>query len=90
MRQVYAHEAVLIPGPGSGPALPVGCAHTTRPDGDRVRLRILFAAEPRRVDEVRARVDAALATGGWRLVSSGCSRLAPDERPQARRLLKSG
>ncbi|GIF13318.1 hypothetical protein [Actinoplanes teichomyceticus] len=64
--------------------------HTaTAPDGDRLRLRVLFATEPDRVDEIRARIDAALAAGPWQLTGSGCARLDPDERPHARRLLRA-
>ena len=109
MRQVYAHDAVIVPAPGTDPGAPGAavttalCGHrrheppcplaphhtTAEPDGDRLRLRILFATEPDRVDEVRARIDAALAAGDWQLVSSGCTRLEPTERPHARRLLRS-
>jgi len=73
------------------PPCPLAPHHTgaTR-DGDRVRLRVLFATEPHRVDEVRRRIDGALAGGGWRLESSGCARIAAQERDHARRLLRSG
>ena len=73
------------------PPCPIAPHHTaaTR-DGDELRLRILFATEPDRVDEVRSRIDAALAAGDWRLVSAGCARIERDEREHARRLLKSG
>ncbi|MFC7531200.1 hypothetical protein [Actinoplanes sp. GCM10030250] len=53
-----------------------------------MRLRILFATEPHRVDEVRERIDAALAAGDWQLLESGCARVEQDERPHARRLLQ--
>ena len=108
MRQVYAHQATLVPGPGTDPGAagaaittalcghweheppcPLAPHHTAaHAEGDRLRLRILFATEPHRVDEVRARIDAALTAGDWQLVASGCSRVDPDERPHARRLLR--
>jgi hypothetical protein len=107
MRQVYAHQATLVPGPDTNapgaaittalcghwehePPCPLAPHHiATHPDGDRLRLRILFATEPHRVDEVRARIDAALSTGDWRFIDSGCARLDDSERPHARRLLKT-
>ena len=51
-------------------------------------LRILFAAEPHRVEEVRRLIDAALAAGPGTVISSGCARVDPADRPHARRLLK--
>jgi hypothetical protein len=67
-------------------------------DGAGLRLRILFAAAPNNVDEVRDRIDAALATGHftgpdgvtteWHAVSSGCTRIGPDDRAPARGLLR--
>ncbi|RZU48920.1 hypothetical protein EV385_0654 [Krasilnikovia cinnamomea] len=80
------------------PPCPLAAHHTAAErDGDRVRLRILFAAAPDRVDEVRRRIEDALAAGQftgpegvlsrWRAEESGCDRLAPHERPHARRLL---
>jgi hypothetical protein len=58
-------------------------------DGSQVKLRILFAVAPDRVDEIRSRIDDALAAGDWQLIDSGCARLDPADRPHARRLLKS-
>ena len=73
------------------PPCPLAPHHTAaEPDGDRLRLRILFATEPDRVDEVRGKIDGALADGPWQLVESGCARLDPGERPHARRLLRGG
>lgn len=80
MRQVYAHQAILDGTPGL--TLPV--PHLVTRDG--TRLRVLFATEPDRVDEIRDRIDAALAGHG--LVESGCTRLDPAERHQARSLLR--
>ena len=54
-----------------------------------MRLRILFAVAPDRVDEIRARIDGALAAGEWQLLESGCAPVAPGERDHARRLLKT-
>lgn len=100
MRQAYAHEAVLIPAPGADDRAP-GEAITSAlggsgphdtdatPDGDRLRLRILFAVAPGQVDTVRERIDAALAAGAWELISSGCTRIAAADRDRARRLLRS-
>lgn len=57
--------------------------------GDQtIRIRVLFATEPDRVEDVRGRIDAALATGAWRLIDSGCARLDPADRPHGRRLLR--
>ena len=72
------------------PPCPLAPHHTgSAREGDRLRLRILFATEPHRVDEVRGHIDAALAAGDWQLVSSGCAAIVPGERDHARRLLKS-
>jgi hypothetical protein len=72
------------------PPCPLAPHHTgvTR-EGDTLRLRILFATEPDHVDEVRTRIDDALAGGDWRLIESGCARIDASERDHARRLLKS-
>ncbi|MDQ1530526.1 MAG: hypothetical protein QOE37_631 [Microbacteriaceae bacterium] len=60
-------------------------------DGGLLRLRILFAAEPDREAEVRARIGAAL--GGrepeWRLVTSEPGELRPGERAHANRIAAS-
>ncbi|GLW34385.1 hypothetical protein [Actinoplanes regularis] len=73
------------------PPCPLAAHHTAaEPDGSLLRLRILFATAPDRVDEVRGRIDAALCAGPWQLIESGCARIAPEERPHARRLLRSG
>ena len=89
MRQIYAHQATLSPGDDPLPAIE-GPAHVTATTVDgRRELRILFAAEPHRVDEARRRIDTALAAGPGQLISSGCARVEPDDRPHARRLLKT-
>jgi hypothetical protein len=98
MRLAYAHDALLILPPGADERAPGGVLagaigaplHTaaTR-DGEQLRLRVLFAASPDRVDEIRSRIDAALAAGAWQVASSGCARVDRDEHDHARRLLKS-
>jgi hypothetical protein len=99
MRQAYAHDALLILAPGATARSP-GTAVTTAldggrhdtvatPDGDRLHLRILFTAAPDQVDDLRERIDAALAAGDWELISSGCARIATGDRDRARRLLRS-
>jgi hypothetical protein len=81
------------------PPCPVAAHHTAvRHDGDKLRLRILFATAPHRVDEVRERIDDALGTGAftgpdgrtvrWQLVRAGCVNVEQGERAHARRLLK--
>lgn len=81
------------------PPCPLAAHHTAvAHEGDELRLRVLFAAPPDRVEEVRGRIDAALGTGSftgpeggttsWRMLRSGCVPIAPGDRDQARRLLK--
>jgi len=81
------------------PPCPLAAHHTAAArEGAELRLRILFATAPDRVDEVRTRIDNALGAGSftgpdgattrWRTISSGCVRIAPEDRDQARRLLK--
>jgi hypothetical protein len=79
------------------PPCPLAPHHTaaTR-DGDDVRLRILFAAEPADEDEVRTRIDRALAGGRlvgpegrptrWQLRAARRGRLHDDEAEHAQRL----
>jgi hypothetical protein len=72
------------------PPCPLAPHHTgVAREGDTIRLRILFATEPDHVDEVRRRIDDALASGDWRLIESGCARIDASERDHARRLLRS-
>jgi hypothetical protein len=81
------------------PPCPVAPHHTAADrDGDAVRLRILFATEPARVDEVRSGIDGALRAGTfdgpdggtttWRLRSSAPAAVAPEERDHAERLTR--
>ena len=103
MRQVYAHQATLVLAPGTDPGAPGAavsgalrgpggqeppCYTTVTGGDDGSRVRVLFATEPHRVDEMRARIDAALAGGEWRLIDAGCARLDPSDRPHGRRLLR--
>lgn len=80
------------------PPHPLAAHHTaTTRDGETLSLRILFATAPDKVDTVRDRIDSALAAGHftgpdgttthWQPLTSGCTRIAPDDRPQARHLL---
>jgi hypothetical protein len=73
------------------PPCPLAPHHTAAErDGDVVRLRVLFAAEPDDEPEVRRRVADALATGQvvtpsgdvarWRVVSEGPDEVRPEER----------
>jgi hypothetical protein len=89
MRQVYVHQATLVPGDDPLPAIDGPCHLTSTTVDDGVRLRILFAAEPHRVEEIRQRIDTTLTSGSGRLISSGCARVEPADRPHARRLLKT-
>ncbi|TCO60941.1 hypothetical protein [Actinocrispum wychmicini] len=82
------------------PPCPLAAHHTgvTR-DGDQVRLRILFAAEPGDESVVRERIGAALgagrlvtpegATATWRLLDDAASPVAADETDHAARLTGS-
>ncbi|GAA4926743.1 hypothetical protein [Actinoplanes utahensis] len=103
MRQIYAHQATVALASGEDPDAP-GAAitaalgghgdhepphHTTAEQaGEALRLRVLVATEPDRIAEVRRRIDAALAAGDWRLITSGCATVEPAERPHGRRLLR--
>ena len=79
------------------PPCPLAPHHTAAErDGETVRLRVLFAAEPGDEREVRTRIDAALISGQqegpdgaanhWRLVSSGTAEIAAGEFAHAERL----
>lgn len=67
--------------------------------GGQVRVRVLFAAEPDDVAEVRSRIESALRAGSlvgptgvrtrWRYVSGGPSEPAPEESAHAARLATS-
>jgi len=60
-------------------------------DGDRLRLRILFAAEESDEPEVRRRIEDALSAGTrWRLVEAAPSDVTADERAHADRLATKG
>ena len=81
------------------PPCPLAPHHTSAErDGDVVRLRILYATEPERVDEVRAGIDRALRTGTfdgpdgvtttWRLRQSTPAAVTAAERDHAERLAR--
>ena len=82
------------------PPCPLAPHHTAaQRSGDRVRLRILFAAEPAAEADVRARIEAALAeasmtgpdgrTTRWRLDSAGPGTVRQDEAEHAERLIRA-
>ena len=93
MRLVYAHQAVLAaPADPDAPARAIAAALGTDPSyvaaarhGDELRLRILFATPPDRVDELRARIDETLAA--WPGAESGCVRVDRTDHAEAKRLL---
>jgi len=67
-------------------------------DGSELRVRILFAAEPGKEDEVRHLIDQALAghvgfpdgfSTAWRLRTSWPSEVSAEESDQAGRLIRS-
>ncbi|HEV2886299.1 MAG TPA: hypothetical protein VGX49_05260 [Jatrophihabitans sp.] len=68
-------------------------------DGDTLRVRTLFAAEPDQADEVRHRIEQALRAGElsgpdgrnarWQLTSSGPAEISPDEHAHAERLIRN-
>ena len=79
------------------PPCPLAPHHTTaQRDGDVVRLRILFAAEPGDEAEVRRRITDALAAGKvetptgacvrWQVGSEGPGEVRPEESDHGRRL----
>jgi len=82
------------------PPCPLAPHHTAAErDGEFVRLRVLFAAEPADERDVRRRIAEALATdhlvtaGGdaprWRVVSEGPGQVRPDEAEHGRRLAEN-
>jgi hypothetical protein len=82
------------------PPCPLAPHHTsTARDGDRLRVRVLFASDPAEEPRVRVLVEEALAGGecvgpdgvrtSWRLVEAAASPVRPEERERAGRLLRS-
>ena len=82
------------------PPCPLAPHHTAAErEGDFVRLRILFAAEPADEPDARRRIAEALAAGHlvtpggdaarWRVISEGPSQVRPDEAEHGRRLTAS-
>jgi len=79
------------------PPCPLAPHHTGHArDGNDVKLRIVFAAEPDKEDEVRRRIGKALAGGSltgpggvktnWTLQDTGPGVLSESEREQAKRI----
>jgi hypothetical protein len=75
------------------PPCPLAAHHTAvRQKGQSLRLRIIFAADPRQEPEVRRRIDAALANGSqarpdgtlsrWTLVETKAAELTRAEHAQ--------
>ncbi|MGY1640939.1 hypothetical protein ACI782_07350 [Geodermatophilus sp. SYSU D00703] len=82
------------------PPCPLAPHHTTATrDGDRLRVRVLFATDPADEARVRALVEEALARGecvgpdgartSWRLLDAAASPVHPDEQEHAGRLQRS-
>ncbi|MFB9208585.1 hypothetical protein ACFFV7_45910 [Nonomuraea spiralis] len=82
------------------PPCPVAPHHTAADRRDGVVLvRVLFAAEPDAEDEVRSRIDTALARGTlkgpdgvtsrWRLLDTRPGRPRAEELPHAEQLLRA-
>jgi hypothetical protein len=82
------------------PPCPLAPHHTAvERDGELVRLRVLFAADPRDEAEVRRRVERALREGHlvtpegavaeWRLLSAEAGAVRPQEREHGERLVAS-
>jgi hypothetical protein len=70
------------------PPCPLAPHHTAaQRRGDQVHLRILFATEPEREAEVRARIGRALAT--WEVRSSAAGVVRQEEQAHAGRLVAS-
>lgn len=83
------------------PPCPLAPHHTSAErDGDAVRLRVLFAAEPDDEPEVRRRIAAALGAGEvatpggdlarWSFTSEAPAEVRPDESEHAQRLALPG
>ena len=86
------------------PPCPLAPHHTAADrDGDTLRIRTLFAAEPDRVEEVHRRIDQALRAGEliaathepgrsrarWQLRHSAPSDVREAEQDHAERLIRS-
>jgi len=70
------------------PPCPLAPHHTAaQRRGDQVHLRILFATEPEREAEVRARIGRALAA--WEVRSSAAGVVRQEEQAHAGRLVAS-
>ncbi|HEY0167945.1 MAG TPA: hypothetical protein VGB75_12970 [Jatrophihabitans sp.] len=83
------------------PPCPLAPHHTgAERDGETVRVRTLFAAEPDQEPEVRRLIEQALrsgelsgpdgATARWQLRGSEAAEVSPEERAHAERLIRYG
>ncbi|PTT60729.1 hypothetical protein DBR22_20015 [Arthrobacter sp. HMWF013] len=79
------------------PPCPLAPHHTSHQrDGNAVALRVVFAAEPKAENEVRRRIESALAAGSlsgpdgittrWSLLRSAAGSLSEAEREHAQRI----
>lgn len=82
------------------PPCPLAPHHTRADrDGDTVRIRILFAAEPDQADEVHRRIEQALRAGElaipdrpnthWQFRHSAPANVSEAEQAHAQRLIRS-
>ena len=82
------------------PPCPLAPHHTAaRQAGAALRVRVLFAADPRRERAVRQRIAHALAIGAardpggrmvrWKLLQTDAAGLTPRDRQRGRRLSRS-
>ncbi len=82
------------------PPCPLAAHHTAlQQEGQSVRLRTIFAADPRQEAEVRRRIDAALAgesqarpdgtLSHWALVGTKAAELTMEEHEHAQRIAGS-
>jgi hypothetical protein len=59
-------------------------------DSEPARFRTVFVAEPAEEQELRVRIEGALAAAdGWRVVSSGPRALTPNEQALGERLART-
>ncbi|WP_461173542.1 hypothetical protein M1D93_02000 [Arthrobacter sp. Z1-9] len=82
------------------PPCPLAAHHTAlQQEGQSLRLRIIFATDPRHEAEVRRRIDSALANGSqarpdgtlshWTLVETKAAELTTAEHEHAQRIAGS-
>ena len=80
------------------PPCPLAPHHVSAADDDELRVRILFAAEPDKEDEVRHLIEQALSgqlkfpdgfTTPWQLRASWPSEISAEEKGHAKLLIRS-